>query len=675
MSRRKLFETQNVPGRRNPMVDSADLMREEDDLRNGLVPQNQDGDEDDPALPPGLQASVINKLIDSRHLPDMSGRRREDLSRLVEPLIPRQEHPVASTQTLEMRKGRDYDSVPGDRNQSSTLEMRKGRDYDAVPGDRNEMQLLSARTGGGAPTESGNPFSALWEPYVPGDDGSNVRVENLGLAHGDPEPAPKADPVGIVTKIGKDYETDPEPEAPDAEGMLAAALKKSRRREQAAMLFDAGDTAASAIAGRKEDPAYLDRLLDLAKNPVRDAQGQLSQKEKAYARAKAKYDASPASAGNRRMQGQLLAMDGVGEMLGGEDSVRSMTGDDAQSRWAMATAVYNRARQQGLDEASAKRLAEQAARQNEQFEETKRHNRASEENAHLQATKPPALPWSMNTEVRTPVDDRGTNENFIKLGKDTAGMAQFDSVLRQLDRLMPGITDGATSGTTPDGKPWDISKVYKWNERLMDKDPTGLAQNFMSPETKEALPILKQAMELLTRDRTGAVINDAEFQQQQEQWATKVAQDPKQLPVALKALKGLFQAKLKSKQLGYTHGRTSPWEAWKQSGGIAYDDPFYAQQNAAADAQAARGAVVPPQAPGREAPPLPTDVPVREPGGAAAPEPSNGPPPGLTPEKIARAKAKAPAGTVPMVAPDGTIEFVPQEQVQAATAANYAALR
>jgi hypothetical protein len=338
---------------------------------------------------------------------------------------------------------------------------------------------------------------------------------------------------------------------------------------------------------------------------------------------------------------------------------------DADRR-ALERFIYEQTRDQAnlkAREAAAKATADRAAAQDQanatyrqstldqnkaRLDEETRHNKA------MEARPVGGLFGSMNPDAITATDIRNSYGRRDKLAAVTAKASEVVQGLKNIDQLIPGVTDGQGADK--------LKSVYSLGDRAALKLPGGIGTQMVSSDTKSFDNALKQFKDLIARARTGAVINESEAKQYEDLLAAQVASDPGMLPGVLKSFKQLMYRKLKDSQTNYDGDKINVLKEYEDRGGTTFHNPFF---DSVRDTDEGAGG---------EAPPVPTSTNVKEPAPPATPANAK-PAPNIDPAKIAYAKAKAPKGTTPMLSPEGEVEFVPPENLTAAKQAGYALIR
>jgi hypothetical protein len=400
----------------------------------------------------------------------------------------------------------------------------------------------------------------------------------VAAAQQQPPPAPAQAPASKATPYYLANPDAPQPEAPPAPSSREAypvavgpdspdhlkaqamAYRLQNRNALGAGLMRGAETISSAISGRKADYGFADKADKDATLPLHRAKEEAAYKQADYEKKLKAHELDPAHPKARAFQDSIVSSGLADKIFGNEANLRGMNIDSINKRVAQ------------WKESENLRLTQ------EQRDETLRHNKEGEKIDRFNANKPPAQNNFLLTRdiIATEKEDASRQQ----LGKETKKLAGYGKALMDMDKVMPGITDGATSGVTADGKAWDIKKQYGTMDRALlskwaQKWTAGASSQWVSESAKELGLPLAQGMELLMRSRTGAVINDSEYAAQYDALFTRVLADPTQLPEALAELKSLHYAELRSLQKGYEGGRVNPMETFE---GYRYDNPFFAKQ-------------------------------------------------------------------------------------------------
>lgn len=202
------------------------------------------------------------------------------------------------------------------------------------------------------------------------------------------------------------------------------------------------------------------------------------------------------------------------------------------------------------------------------------------------------------------VDNRNVNASVQKLGEKTAKIySEFAAAFRDLEGAQPGLV----AGNVPEK--FQLSAADKAALRM----PMGVGTKFVSPPTVALLKQVQNIRDLISRARSGAVLNEGEEKHYRSLISDDVLADPSALASGLKLVRDGIAQKLRDQQLPFGEAAAPGLEsltAYERGGGTSYRDPIWGLLKDGKPYPWPTPDAAP--AP-TEAPPLPTDVPVKEP--------------------------------------------------------------
>jgi hypothetical protein len=364
-----------------------------------------------------------------------------------------------------------------------------------------------------------------------------------------PEPPP---PVVDYTPKSKDW-------APD----IAAARAQGDKSRLIANIGRATGMLAAAGARTKPDLSAYDNLEQEAALPEQRVHQDMALEKLAQAAMKDRELKDPASRVNRQSQDVLLRVaPGISANLGGEAAIRSMTKPQIDAILGLEDKRMEFKRKTNADESDVEARARQMT-------ETERHNKAME-----------ARPvGSMLALTQERVQSRADQNNLIKLAKETSKFSQLAEGLDQIEGVLTRSIAGKKS-------PLDVKTraalALPGGSHLVERMPRG----------KEAIALDKAQrdfQDLLTRLRTGAVINEQEEIQYNRLFESGILGNPEAGAQAIKQIRDKIQAQLRDMQIGFEAGPNPVLEQFEGLGGTTYRSPMFVPPKGKSSAPVPKG--------------------------------------------------------------------------------------
>lgn len=384
-----------------------------------------------------------------------------------------------------------------------------------------------------------------------------------------PAPPPAPTPVEAIPELAQ------KPQQVDMQTILAKlgeARKEGDRRRMTASLFDAGTTLNAALAGTKADRHASESFMQQAGIPEAQAKEDITMGLNANKGESGDFWKALAVVDRRRALGNKEENDKTKAGVAEEKLKQGARGLDQKDR--------------GLGQGDTRNI------------ETNRHNLVTE-----------AKPTRGGT--GSSVDNRYINTSVQKLGEKTSkAFSQFAEAFSKVEERAPGLI----GGKVPEGFEVSASDRYALNM------PGGLGTRFISPKTQDLLTAVKNVRDLLSRDRSGAVLNDHEVEHYRSLIGDQVASDPQAMANGLRQIRDGIAQKLRDLQLPYGEAAVPGLEslsAFERGGGTSYHQPIWGLKDSAGKPYAWPPSAQPPADLAPAAPPLNTNTPLREP---AAPE-------------------------------------------------------
>jgi hypothetical protein len=383
----------------------------------------------------------------------------------------------------------------------------------------------------------------------------------------------------------------PTPEAPDFDpASFAGRFAEARKRgDQTRLLADLGRAAAminSAIGHTKYDPHEYDSLDAQASLPETQVEKDMSL-AKLAAEARAKKEAGdPNSRANRSFREQLqsympafaarlgpaydsLTQAQLEKMLPIQTSQQKL---DLQKKQIDATTGLHKAT---LESTQAERTAN-AGRKDREDTEKERHDKAMEDRMGL-----------LTQATQSNIQGRADQQNLVKLANETSKHSELVQGLEQLEESTPGLV---SKGVVP--KDFALTT----SEKALLALPGGVGTWMASPKALELQKRLASIRDLVTRARTGAVINANEEKQYQRQFSDQALANPEAVGPAVKDFAQLLWRRMKDKQLGFAGGPHPVLGQYESEGGTTYrNSPVFSGFNGAAQPPAPVPAAAAPQ--------------------------------------------------------------------------------
>ncbi len=456
--------------------------------------------------------------------------------------------------------------------------------------DPKRKQLLEAfarATGLPLPDEVDVSEPAVTEP-APAPAAPPVEDEAQLLSP--PAPATKAAPAmpsGPPSKYGVAG-------GPDVSALYSQLQQSRAKGDEHRFQNNMGramNTFTQALTGAKADNGFYDNMDEQAALPEKQALKDFDLSEIQRQKSAAVANKDPSSPENRAAQ---LTFKNVNPELAaqiGDAALGGMTADDLKPYIGVQDKRSNNA-------ANLDIKGQALGVSKDKVAESGRHNLVSEANAQTGLALQAAAPGH--------VDNRNTNNSVQKLGAATSKtFSEFKSTLEDIEKDFPGLIAGKV--------PRDFELTPADKAAL--KVPFGLGSNFVTPKMQKLQTQVKTVRDLISRARSGAVLNASEEKHYLSLIGDNIFSNPQALAEGLRTITKGIGEKLRDTQLAYGPAASpglASLPAYEEAGGTSYNNPIW-------------GLDTPPAAPPRQAPPMPTSAPVREPGGAQAPVPGAGP--------------------------------------------------
>lgn len=166
--------------------------------------------------------------------------------------------------------------------------------------------------------------------------------------------------------------------------------------------------------------------------------------------------------------------------------------------------------------------------------------------------------------------DRNSEKDMQSLGQATskAPFGEMQRALEDLDHLIPGLPYGQTPKNAPIGV----------GDRLARKLPWGSGEWMMSGEGKKYTAVINNTRDLISRMRSGAVLNASEEAHYMSLLGDDVFSDPEKAAAGLNEIRRGIAQKLRNAQAAYARGRgdgPSALDQYEQEGATSYRAPIF----------------------------------------------------------------------------------------------------
>lgn len=165
------------------------------------------------------------------------------------------------------------------------------------------------------------------------------------------------------------------------------------------------------------------------------------------------------------------------------------------------------------------------------------------------------------------VHQRWSAKEMHELGDKTSKYSELVHAMKKIDELAPGIM----FGEVPEGY-----ALNDWQKFLTQVEPTGLGKRYANVEAVKLQGAYHLMKELITRMRTGAVINDNEEDNFNKALNMAWAAGPQALAAVLPMYRQALGDKLAAFQAPYYLQDEDQFQRWaKESRNLTYKDPFF----------------------------------------------------------------------------------------------------
>lgn len=317
---------------------------------------------------------------------------------------------------------------------------------------------------------------------------------------------------------------------------IGDAQADANRRSLAVELASAGNQIASGITGTKYDDNAWDGQRGAARQPVEDYQQQAGE-----ARAQSEADRRAAADERAIREAEREAALELERFQYGKD--RDKAADTLARDKMAADDAYRKEdlKQRGLDRAEARA--------------DRKDHRASD-----------ILMKALLQDDKEAERKRREGERDLqRLGEATAKApyGEFQSALQEIDSLMPGIAYGQAPKEAPVGV----------GDRIARAIPFGAGEWAMSEEGKRYTTAIANLRDLVSRMRSGAVLNLGEERHYLNLLGDRALSDPSTAAAGINAVRQGVAQKLRNAQAGYA--KTGALDEYEQTGATTYRAPIF----------------------------------------------------------------------------------------------------
>lgn len=284
---------------------------------------------------------------------------------------------------------------------------------------------------------------------------------------------------------------------------------------------------------------------------------------------RAAYDDLDASA--QQPVADLMARRGMAR----EDAEDGRRADE--TRWRRETDVrdfeYQQGRDRAQDELASRRLSadERRAAEDRTYRwaalREQRSGRKADEQARADARAEERAAKERN------MKERQTEKDLKDVGVATskAPFGELQSALQQVEQRAPGIAYGQTPARNP----------LSTRDRIARAVPFGAGEWAMSDEGKRYASEIANLRDLISRARSGAVLNEGEERHYRSLLGDEILSDPAKAASGINAVRQGIAQKLRNAQAPYARiqdpGEPSVLDAYEQEGGTTYRAPIFGQ--------------------------------------------------------------------------------------------------
>jgi hypothetical protein len=317
---------------------------------------------------------------------------------------------------------------------------------------------------------------------------------------------------------------------------LEDAQADSNRRALAVELASAGNQIGSGIAGVRYDDSTWDNQRGAARQPVADFQTQSDEK---------------------RAQDEA-------ERRAAEDE-RDARAAEAAAHMELQKFEYGKGRDKSQDQLQRDRMAQEKtlAEARLRSEALDRGDRREERSFRLKEGA--EIKQQMADQREAERKARAGDLDLQRLGAATskAPFGELQSALEEIDRQVPGLAFGRAPDDAPMGA---------WDRSMSALAPVG-GEWLMSDKGKKYSTVIGNLRDLVSRMRSGAVLNEGEERHYLELLGDRVLSDPRSAAAGIDEVRRGVAQKLKNAQGGFVN--SGALDDYEKTGATTFRNPIF----------------------------------------------------------------------------------------------------
>lgn len=317
---------------------------------------------------------------------------------------------------------------------------------------------------------------------------------------------------------------------------LEDAQADANNRSLAVELASAGNQIGSGIAGGRYDDGLWDNQRRAARQPVADYEAQ---------------------AGEERQQNE-------DQRRAAEDEREARAAEQA-ARMASEKFSYEKTRDKGQDQLARDRMAQEKT-----LEEARLGGAAAERGLRrkemsLREAESTALKIAMADEKAAERRRREKEKDLQRVGEQTskAPYGELQQALEEVDSLVPGLAYGEAPAEAPMGI----------GDRMARSAPFGMGNWAVSDEGQKYGQAIANLRDLVSRMRSGAVLNPGEERHYLSLLGDEVFSDPRRAAAGINAVRQGVAQKLRNAQGAY--GKTGALDEYEATGATTFRAPIF----------------------------------------------------------------------------------------------------
>lgn len=317
---------------------------------------------------------------------------------------------------------------------------------------------------------------------------------------------------------------------------LEDAQNDSNRRALAVELGSAANQVGSGLAGGKYDDSTWDNQRAAARQPLADYAAR-SNEERAH-----NEEARKAAEDEREAHAAA-----------------------EHARMELEKFEYGKQHDKSQDQLARDRMAQEGQLASDRLASDARNRALQREEMHLRQSESAEAKKEAARQKREDMLARQGEKDLQTLGQATtkAPYGEFQTSLEEVDRLVPGLI----YGQTPDHAPMGVG------DRVARSVPLGLGNWAVSDEGQKYGQAISNLRDLVSRMRSGAVLNPGEERHYLSLLGDEVVSDPRKAAAGINAVRQGVAQKLRNAQGGYV--KSGALDEYEGTGATTFRSPVF----------------------------------------------------------------------------------------------------